>query len=643
MKKLIALILILVITSFIVVSNEEDPLIVKISNDKIFHPNPKNKNWEYVKDRLFDGETEKVYKLEGPILIDLSNATRQDSLAVEETINELRTILPHKTIDYFKNFVGKSFEDIESKDYRKNFKGFDLHSLLGATIKLKFKSKIPEGSIYRRTMIDDDNEIGRTEITKYEGYNPNDQSIIFNFDQAIPYKKRKQYIQYELLRTLSYINPAKIYAIDHTEMGVFNTPDFVPDQAQFNELDKFLLQKLYSDDFVDQFKDYMYANYPWRYASSFINKKVHEIKAFAIIIGLGILVFVLMLSYFQNKKHKYSYLNYLFPIFFIFIYFINFNNIYQYLTKFNSVISWDNSILFQLVLSILAAALISFLLWGLEKIILKGNQNFSFQLVLKVIFTFVFFTVPLTLILLESDRKGFLEFVFPYVFFVLGLAIGRGILLYLNHFSESLVKEKEVELSRLKEAKAEAEVKMLQSQINPHFLYNALNSIAGLAHSDADKTEKMALSLSDLFRHSINRKGEKVNTLGDELSLVQNYLEIEQIRFGDRLEFTIDVEPDLLAVEIPMFILQPLVENAIKHGISRIEGQGKIVLKVTKKDNGILISVQDNGPDFPEGLVSGHGLQTVYDLLKLSYAEKADISWHNEPQKEITIQINNII
>ena len=200
-----------------------------------------------------------------------------------------------------------------------------------------------------------------------------------------------------------------------------------------------------------------------------------------------------------------------------------------------------------------------------------------------------------------------------------------------------------MELSRLKEAKAEAEVKVLQSQINPHFLYNALNSIASLAHTDADKTEKMALSLSDLFRHTINQKGKKVNTLKDELSLVRNYLEIEQIRFGDRLKFTIDVEDDLLAVEIPMFILQPLVENAIKHGVSKIEGHGEIVLKVNKKDNGILISVQDNGPDFPEGLVSGHGLQTVYDLLWLSYGDKASISWENQPEKKIIIHITDIL
>jgi two-component system, LytTR family, sensor kinase len=648
MKKLVALILILVISSFVVVSEDDMSLDQKIQKEKRNNTNPKNKNWEYVKDRLFDGETDKVLKREGPILIALKYASKQDSLIVNEIIQELRTVIPNRTIDYFDNFTGISLETARRNGYNINYKGISFWDLIKSTTELTFSQSLEVknkfisegGSFYRLP-----NELGsitREVFNSFSEYNYTPISISLYITQDISYQQKKQYVQYEILRSLCIIRPSREYPIKNNRNGVYETPDYVPDQAKLNQLDKFLLQKLYSDDFIDQFKNYMYANYPWRYASSFINKKEHEFKAFAITISLAILILILMLSYFQNKKYKYSYLNYLFPIFFVFIHFMNLDNIYKYLTIFNTITSWVFSILFQLVLSILMAIVISFLLWGLEKISLKGNQNFSFQLMLKVIFTFISFTAPLTLILLASDRKGFLEFIFPYLIFSAGLAFGRGLLLYLNHFSESLVKEKDVELSRLKEAKAEAEVKMLQSQINPHFLYNALNSIASLAHTDADKTEKMALSLSDLFRHSINRKGKKVNTLGDELSLVRNYLEIEQIRFGDRLDFSIDVEPDLLAVEIPMFILQPLVENAIKHGISKIEGKGEIVLKVNKKDKGILISVQDNGSDFPEGLVSGHGLQTVYNLLRFSYGDKAEISWRNHPKKEITIFIDTL-
>jgi two-component system, LytTR family, sensor kinase len=667
MKKLIALILILVITSFVVVSKNDTSLNINIANDKSKNPNQYNKNWEYVKDRLFDGETEKVYKREGPILISLKYASKQDSLIVNEIIRELRTVIPNKTVDYFNNFTGVSFEIALSNGYNKKYKDISLWDLSRSTTELGFyKSSGVDNRLESEKRIwylmppkvDSErnidyrlpNEIGTITRGIFDSKSENNYSpisISFDINKEITYNERKTYIQYELLRSLCYIVDAKLFPVAYVKENVnsiFKSARHNPENSKFTDSDKFLLEKLYSDDFIEQFETYMYANYPWRYASSFTNKKMHEFKVSGIILVLGILVLILMLGYFQNRKFKYDYLNYLFPIFIILMFFISFSNFYNLMTDFRIFVNWWNALFSLLIIPSLVAPLISLVLWGLEKISFKKNENFSYQLILKVIFTFVSFLVLILIWLIDaSDRKGILEFLFPYIFFSAGLAIGRGLLIYLNHFSASLVKEKDLELSRLQEAKAEAEVKVLQSQINPHFLYNALNSIASLAHTDADKTEKMALSLSDLFRHSINRKGAKVNTLGDELSLVQNYLEIEQIRFGDRLEFSIDADADLLIVEIPMFILQPLVENAIKHGISKIEEHGKIVLKISRKDDGILISIQDNGPDFPEGLVSGHGLQTVYDLLKLTYGEKAEISWHNEPQKEIMIHINAIL
>ena len=662
MKKLIALILILVITSFVVVSKNDTFLNMELSFNKNGNPNdivyvkpPDFKSekykWEYIKERLFDGETENVYKIKGPILISLENASQQDSIIIKEIIQELRIIIPNKTIDFFTSFVGKPIESVLKNNFNTLFKGIPVYSLMGSTIAMEFDQELNHSVTIEAqglNAVKVPNDIGNISSSHFfRDQVLNDRNspyyIFIDINKVLSLEERKLYIKYEFLRSLCFVRDEKVLNEESSVNNIFNSIKHKPENSKFTDADKFLLQKLYSDDFIEQFKDYMYANYPWRYASSFVNKKEHEFKVWSIIIGVGVLVFVLMFSFFQNRKFKYSYLNYWFPVFLILLHFIHLVNIHEFLTKFNSVIGWNSHIFFQIALAFVFSIIISFNLWGIEKISIKENQIFSYQLLLKVIFTFVSFISPLTLIFLESDRKGFLEFILPYILFSAGLAIGRGLLLYLNHFSASLVKEKDVELSRLKEAKAEAEVKVLQSQINPHFLYNALNSIASLAHTDADKTEKMALSLSDLFRHSINRKGAKVNTLGDELSLVRNYLEIEQIRFGDRLSFNIDVEPVLLTVEIPMFILQPLVENAIKHGVSKIEGQGQIILKVSKKDNGILISVQDNGPDFPEGLVSGHGLQTVYDLLRFSYGDKAEMSWHNQPQKEITIQINNMI
>lgn len=229
--------------------------------------------------------------------------------------------------------------------------------------------------------------------------------------------------------------------------------------------------------------------------------------------------------------------------------------------------------------------------------------------------------------------------------FLLLMAIAslRALVAYFIFKERNLIIENETKLANLRELKAKAELKSLQSQINPHFLYNSLNSIASLAPIDALKTQKMAHSLSDLFKYSINRNGKKTSTVHDEVEMVKNYLDIEKIRFGERLQFTVMVDNDLENHEIPLFLIQPLVENAVKHGISRNEGIGKIELQIVKEQNEMKISVRDNGPDFPEGLLSGHGLQTVFDLLRLTYGDNATLNWTNTPLKMITITIPEAI
>jgi sensor histidine kinase YesM len=223
--------------------------------------------------------------------------------------------------------------------------------------------------------------------------------------------------------------------------------------------------------------------------------------------------------------------------------------------------------------------------------------------------------------------------------FLIVVATLRALVSYFILKERSLIIENEQKISNLKELKAKAELKSLQSHINPHFLYNALNSIAGLVHTSPDKSEKMVLSLSNLFRYSINKKGKQMSTITEEVVMVQNYLAIESERFGERLQVTITVDDEIKDKEIPMFLLQPLIENAIKHGVSKIRTRGEIVLKIEKETNAIVVTVHDNGPDFPEGLVSGYGLQMVHDLLRLCYGDKASLSWENTPEKKISIVI----
>lgn len=241
---------------------------------------------------------------------------------------------------------------------------------------------------------------------------------------------------------------------------------------------------------------------------------------------------------------------------------------------------------------------------------------------------------------IEKDNLNEAYHILSIMFLVLMLVASvRSFIGFFIFKERNLIVQNEKQLSKLRELKAQAELKSLQSQINPHFLYNSLNSIASLAPLDAVKTQKMAHSLSDLFKYSINRKGKKMSTIKDEIEMVKSYLDIEKIRFGERLQFDIEVSKEIENYEIPLFLIQPLIENAVKHGISQNEGKGKIILKIDKKTTKLIISVSDNGPNFPEGLVSGHGLQTVYDLLRLTYGENASLNWVNTPQKTITITI----
>jgi two-component system LytT family sensor kinase len=656
--KIILLLLVLVVTNIVVTSIGSKYKLTKIKDGNYSSKVIIDQNWEYIKSRLFSGkgEAEFVYKLNlsyknTPILIDLQDATHNDSLAVDSIIKELRTIIRNKKIDYFKNFTGKNFLEFQSASLDNDkilIKGYSFEDLRFSSIHLKF-GKVKDQYIFNeiiQTVLPDGSSIERTNRPRENRRIDFPSEVWFHLKDSLPYDKRKKYIKYELLRTLCFIYPSNYwFRFNNSSMGVFSTSSYIPDVAEFNSSDKILLQKLYEDDFLKQFRNYLTSAYSWRYANNFLNKDLVKIIALVMIICIGLFVFLLSFSYFQSKKFKYSFVNYFLPILFIILFTADFALIYAYLTDIGTNQMIDlNGLIYLYSVAFILSLIISSSLFLLEKVWINKIKDFSFQLICKVIFTFIVFNLPIIISYMTSaSGDDFLEVYLPVFIVIVIMSIGRGLLIYLNHFSDSLVKEKDVELSRLKEINAQAETRLLQSQINPHFLYNSLNSIASLAPIDAQRTQKMAHSLSDLFKYSINRKDKKTNTILDEVNMVKTYLDIEKIRFGDRLQFTVDVDENLENHEIPLFLIQPLVENAVKHGISKNEGQGNIALKISKEQNEIIISVSDNGPDFPDGLLSGHGLQTVFDLLRLTYGDKAALNWTNAPKKMIIITIPETI
>ncbi len=204
---------------------------------------------------------------------------------------------------------------------------------------------------------------------------------------------------------------------------------------------------------------------------------------------------------------------------------------------------------------------------------------------------------------------------------------------------KALLQQKELDITRMGKLKTEAELAALQSKINPHFLYNALNSIAGLIPTDPAKAEEMTVKLSSLFRQSINQEPGHWGTVASEIAIVNTYIDIERMRFSERIRFSVVVEEELDAVRLPRFLIQPLVENALKHGLKDVTAGGLLEVRVQRQGSHLLIAVADNGAPFPDELKAGYGLQSTYDKLDLLYGENHEVALVNTPRKQLTIRI----
>ena len=140
----------------------------------------------------------------------------------------------------------------------------------------------------------------------------------------------------------------------------------------------------------------------------------------------------------------------------------------------------------------------------------------------------------------------------------------------------------------------EAEIRALRAQISPHFVYNSLNAIASFVRTDPDRARELLLEFADFTRYSFRRHGE-FTTLAEELNSIDRYLLLEQARFGDRLRVTLNIAPEVLPVVVPFLCIQPLVENAVRHGIERSEGAGLLTINAHDRGHEAVIEVEDNG------------------------------------------------
>jgi hypothetical protein len=226
----------------------------------------------------------------------------------------------------------------------------------------------------------------------------------------------------------------------------------------------------------------------------------------------------------------------------------------------------------------------------------------------------------------ENDYKLFWEASLPYRIGTGVFIYGLMILAYYLFISLYNLSEKNAKEARLETLVKETELKMLRSQINPHFLFNSLNSVSSLTITDPDRAREMVIKLSEFMRYALSKKDEQPVTLRSELENLRLYLEIEKVRFGDRLSTEENIDENCLEIKMPVMLLQPLYENAIKHGVYESTESVSIRTKVTCKDGYAEITISndyDTAPSSVKG--TGTGILNVSRRLALFYGNKASI------------------
>lgn len=198
------------------------------------------------------------------------------------------------------------------------------------------------------------------------------------------------------------------------------------------------------------------------------------------------------------------------------------------------------------------------------------------------------------------------------------------VFIYYNNFKLKLEQEQ-----KLESLVRDAELKSLKYQINPHFIFNSLNSISSLTVSDPKKAREMTIKLSSFLRSTLSLNEQQMVKLGEEIANIKLYLEIEKIRFNERLDFTEEIPKECLTSNIPNMILQPLIENAIKHGVYESNSKININLFCKKENSYLIITVQNNfDPDSVSGKGKGIGLKNVKERLTLIYNQENLLSFN---------------
>ena len=275
--------------------------------------------------------------------------------------------------------------------------------------------------------------------------------------------------------------------------------------------------------------------------------------------------------------------------------------------------------------------------WTFTRRFPLGRRSFLLRLPIHLVFAFLVTSVYLLLSLLKreaitawSTGNFSLSMVMQDLPDYLFLGIESYLVIYFAMVAlihavayYSQFRDREVKASRLEAQLVMAHLEVLKMQLHPHFLFNTLNAISALMHRDVDAADRMISLLSDLLRLALDDDQRHQVPLGEETEFLERYLAIERIRFRDRLQVCIDVEPACTQAQVPRLILQPLAENAIGHGIAMRSAAGKVSIEARRKGRRLEVRVSDDGPGITDvdSLQEGVGLGNTRARLEQIYGE----------------------
>ena len=307
-------------------------------------------------------------------------------------------------------------------------------------------------------------------------------------------------------------------------------------------------------------------------------------------------------------------------------------------------ISFRRAFLVQGLMCLLWALATPLVLWLARRIRIERNnwrRSALLHIVLSLAISVPMITIDYLIYMIQIGSGGNLTMLrtFKFVFYNLD----RSLLIYwllvlishaFNYYNS--YRKGELKASQLRTQLVQAQLEALKMQLHPHFLFNTLHSISALLNQDVEAARRMISRLGDFLRLTLENAGTQEVTVQQELEFLNGYLEIERIRFQDRLTTSVTVDPEVLDQRVPNLILQPIVENAMRHAISNSNG-GRIEIIVTPRNGMLRIEVKDNGPGLrlvrsgPDRSKTGLGLANTKARLERLYGSAHSLDLANEP------------